>query len=207
MLAGLADEADEIARRTARLAAAERAREVTPLLGPLLRAEHEEAEAAARAEHTRVLARQALRRLHAGDAPDDPDLDGTLPLARTPPRPAGGRRRRGGTEQPTSPPRSRALETRLLAAEAEQAALRSDADTLPARVETLRAAVTAAEHALSGLDRARADVAAAAAVQRRRCTRCLRPRPPSATGTRPGGRQSTRTSRPETICTTSSAGD
>ena len=164
VLAGLADETDEIARRTARLAAAERAREVTPLLGPLLRAEHDEAEAAGRAERSRVLAGEALRRLHPGEVPDDPDLDGTLRslerrLDQLEAVAADAARATDlGTEVA-------ALDARLQAAEAERAALRSTADTLPARVETLRAAVTASEQALSGLDRARADVAAAAAVR------------------------------------------
>ena len=164
VLAELADESDEIARRTARLAAAERAREVTPLLGPLLRAEHDEAEAAARAERTRVLAGEALRRVHPDDVPDDPDLDDTLRslerrLDQLEAVAAEAARAADLTREVA------ALDARRLVTETEQATLRSEAATLPARVETLRAAVTTAEHALSGLDRARADVVAATAVR------------------------------------------
>ena len=164
VLAGLAADADEAGARRRQLAAAERARDVTPLLAPLLRAEQEEAAAAGIADEARARAAELLGGLDGGEVAPGQDLDAGLAALE----------RRADRLEAIAAVAERAHacaadvgeldEQRTLAAE-RRSTLQTAMATMPARIDGLRAEVGAAEQATVSLERLTADVAAATAVR------------------------------------------
>ncbi len=169
VLARLAEQADEAERRRQRLAAAERAREVTPLLGPLLGAEHDDGAAAREADRALSAAREALAHVDAAAAPtaDASVSDDLAPVL------SGLERRLDRLEalvEEADRAAECATEVDALAAGRQRASteretLRNALDTLPTRIADLRAATTLAEQAVGSLERTRADVDAAVAAR------------------------------------------
>ena len=168
VLSRLAEQADEAERRRQRLAAAERAREVTPLLGPLLGAEHDDDAAARGADAALAAAREALARVDPAAATTGGSVsDDLAPVL-------SGLERRLDRLEALAEEADRAVdcatEVDALAAGRQRASteretLRSALESLPTRIAELRSATTLAEQAVGSLERTRADVDAAVAAR------------------------------------------
>ena len=159
VLADLAAAESTHAERSSRLAAAERAREVTPLLAPLLRAEHDAAEAQRAAGQARDSAVTLLARVAGGDialtgAPTGEPIDleamlraFELRLDQYETVAAQAQRERAcGIE-------IAALTDRLSDIDTKQQAVRARTEALPDRIAQLRREVGDGTHAVDSLPR------------------------------------------------------